>query len=173
MTGEIIVRVAILVYRVGFIAITLPWFLLKTAFMWFFFYKKPEQMYIDWLKSVLKHVRSDAYPSKPIPKMKFVEIKENSPLVYMEDEVGKIIFSIGDTPFTWFSMVVIPLFLVSILCLSSSNGGELGHDNKSLFMHSFFVYTGTIVSFIWIAYFGFKYFYRKIFEPEKKEESNI
>lgn len=74
MIGIIFVRLLALLFRSVFVAITLPHFLIKTAFMWFFFFKKPAKTYAEWLKDALRHVRSDAYPTQRIPKMKFVNI---------------------------------------------------------------------------------------------------
>ena len=111
--------VAFVILLTMFTIATLPYYLLKTVWMWFFYLHKPEETYLEWWKKVTYETRSLIFNIDSatiisdedecrIPKMKFVQITE--PFVTLErgDEVlSKYWF----TPFFALSMITIPFYL--------------------------------------------------------------
>jgi hypothetical protein len=152
-----------------FIAITLPWFILKTAFMWLFFFKKPDEMYIEWCGSVTRHIRSNTYPSRPVPKMRFVDICKSPNIIENEDNDGNVILSIKNTPFFWFSIVMIPVFCFSSLCLLTWEI-ETIHGKLSLLQHQLIFCLGILMFSIWSVFFSVKIFYRNMLDRINEQE---
>lgn len=161
MIGIIIVKIMALLFRAGFIIITLPYFFLKTAFMWFFLFMKPAQTYTDWFRDSIKHVKSDAYPSRPIPKMKFVDIMGgNTDLITIRKEGSPEKIIIKESPFSWLSVITLPIFFFSFFHVI--NFPESTADEAFRNFSSLFIYLGITITSIWICIISFKIFCKKV-----------